>query len=377
MDNLSIGLLQLNDRRADRFTSDTIDFFEGLGAAIGVALGRQQAEDELRRSEDKYRRLFSTVFDAILVSDAETKKFVDVNEAAVMLYGYSKEEFLRLTQPDITAEPDKPAESTQQTLEGRPSSIALRYHRRKDGTIFPVEVSASAFSLGDRRLLCDVAHDITARTELEKELTKLAIQERRRLGQELHDGLGQDLTGLGYLSGLLHDELRSDGHPQAEMANRLADGIRSALSSVRAVAKGLVPVEVDAGGLMAALEQLVASTERRTGISCRFECDGQVTVEDNDAATELYRIAQEAMSNAVKHARARHIELELTCEKRDRICLCVRDDGVGLPPDLSRTEGIGLRIMQHRADLIGATLKIRRAEGGGTEIMCTAPTVVY
>ena len=161
------------------------------------------------------------------------------------------------------------------------------------------------------------------------------------------------------------------------MANRLADGIRNALSSVRAVAKGLVPVEVDAGGLMAALEQLVASTERRTGISCRFQCDGQVTVEDNDAATELYRIAQEAMSNAVKHARARHIELELACEKRDRICLCVRDDGVGLPPDLSRTEGIGLRIMQHRADLIGATLKVRRAEGGGTEIMCTAPTVVY
>jgi two-component system CheB/CheR fusion protein len=370
MGDVTIGLLQLNDRRTDRFTADLIRFFEGLGAGIGIALGRKQAEEELRKSEDKYRQLFSTVSDAIVILDAETKRFVDVNEAALKMYGYSKEEFLKRAHHDIMTEPEKPAETTRHVPSGRLSFQPPQYHKREDGTVFPVEVSASTFSLRGRTVFCAVIRDITERKGMEKALAEMAVRERRQFGQDLHDGLGQELTGLGYLAGVLHDQLRSEGHPQADLAARLNDSHRKAIALVRTIAKGLIPVEVDADGLVAALEQLASSVETRTAMSCRFQCDGHVEVDDYGVATELYRIAQEAIYNAVRHAQARRIDVTLTTGKGDRLCLRVRDDGVGLPSDLCQIEGLGLRIMQHRADLIGAALQIGPANGGGTEVLC-------
>jgi PAS domain S-box-containing protein len=349
--------------------------YEGEKAILGIVTDiteHKRVDKALQESEQRFRAIVDNAVDGILLADPERKRLSTGNQMICEMLGYTREEIEKLAVPDIHP-PEHLAYVTEQFEKQLTGEITLAKDiavKRKDGSVFWADVNAFPITLAGKAYLAGFFRDVTGRKTLEKALAKLAVQERRRFGQDLHDGLGQELTGLGYLSGLLHDELRSGEHPQTEMAHQLTDGIRNAIATVRTIAKGLVPVEVDAGGLMAALEQLATSTQTQTGISCRFQWRGQVAVEDNNVATELFRIAQEAINNAAKHAEARNIELELIGGTDDRISLRVRDDGVGLPADLSQTEGIGLRIMQHRAGLIGASLNVRPADGGGTEVAC-------
>jgi PAS domain S-box-containing protein len=215
--------------------------------------------------------------------------------------------------------------------------------------------------------------EITERKELEWTLAELSAQERRRFGQDLHDGLGQELTGLACLAACLQKSVRTKGSPSPEIVDKLADRIQHAIDSMRRIAKGLLPVEIDELGLVVALEQLAEGWTHSCRIPCYFRCPEPVVVEDNTIATELFRIAQEALNNAAKHSQAHQVELELA-KLADSISLTVRDDGVGLPDTLSHVAGMGLRIMRYRAGLIGATLHIRSCSGAGTEILCTVPT---
>jgi PAS domain S-box-containing protein len=163
-----------DEHRGRIFESHVHPVFDSQGLVERVAVfghditERRRAEEALRESEAKYRQLFETVSDALVVFDAETRKFLEVNDAAVRLYGYSREEFLKLRHPDITAEPEKSSASIRQTLASELARIPLRYHKKKDGTLFPVEISASAFTLGNRRVLCGVIRDITERKRAEQ-----------------------------------------------------------------------------------------------------------------------------------------------------------------------------------------------------------------
>ena len=130
---------------------------------------RKRAEDASRANEEKYRQLFSTVADAIMIFDSDTRRFLDVNESSLGLYGYSREEFLALKQPDITAELEESNDSIKKTLAGKLRTIPIRYHKKKDGTVFPVEISSTSFSLGGRTVLCGVIRDITERKRAEEE----------------------------------------------------------------------------------------------------------------------------------------------------------------------------------------------------------------
>jgi signal transduction histidine kinase len=217
-----------------------------------------------------------------------------------------------------------------------------------------------------------VLRDVTERRKLEQALTHLADQERRRMGHELHDGLAQELIGLGFLTAALNNELQGPATRAAGLAQDIAQALQHAIDSVRKIAKGLVPVEIDAEGLMAALEQLAENSQKRYTIPCRFCCRRPVAVEDNHIATQLYRVAQEAVSNAARHACAQHIEIELASQ-RGAVVLSIRDDGAGLPVDVNQADGMGLRIMRHRADLIGAELHVATTDRGGTDVVCRLP----
>ncbi len=231
------------------------------------------------------------------------------------------------------------------------------------------------FLAEERRLLDALAEQlgrIAERRRLEKEISEISTREQQRIGQELHDGLGQELTGLGYLAETLFCDLQNRGVDEAETANKLARGIEHALDQARAIAKGLVPVEIEAQGLISALDQLVSSTEHRCGVTCRLLCSEAAPIGDTATAMQLFRIVQEAINNAAKHARAKHIAVELKTDE-SQITFQVRDDGVGIPDDLEQTTGMGLRIMHHRAGVIGATLNIGPADGGGTIVTCSLP----
>ncbi len=208
------------------------------------------------------------------------------------------------------------------------------------------------------------------RKQMEREIATLTDRERRLIGQELHDSVGQQLTAMGYMARNLQRELEDHSAGEAANARILVESIEQSKSEIRALMKGLMPVDVDASGLMQALGELVEQCQIVYDVPCDFEYDEPVLMEDNFTATHLFRLAQEAIQNAVKHGRADHITVGI---KRigHRVTLRIRDNGVGFDPEGQEASGIGLRIMRHRAELIGAALKVTSAEQGGTLVRCT------
>jgi signal transduction histidine kinase len=216
----------------------------------------------------------------------------------------------------------------------------------------------------------DKATDPREHQELETRLVTLSTDDRRRLGQELHDHIGQELTGLGFLAESLYRRLVARESAEAGVAEELVNGIQQSLDRVRALSRDLIPVEVGPQELISALAELATEVERRFGIICRFQCPDPIEVKDDRSATHLLHIAREAVINAVKHAKARHLAISLDVD-RGRAMLRVCDDGQGFAGDARWSGGMGLSLMRHRAEVIGARLEIRPAEGGGTLVICS------
>ncbi len=156
----------------------------------------------------------------------------------------------------------------------------------------------------------------------------------------------------------------------APEAGKIARHVREAISQTRLLARGLSPVVLESEGLMAALRQLAENASQMFHVRCEFECDPPVLVTEHSVATHLYRIAQEALSNAIKHGKARHILIRLRAN-RERIFLMVKDNGAGMPDTPSKGKGMGLRIMQYRAGMIGGSVVVERAPEGGANVLCS------
>lgn len=212
----------------------------------------------------------------------------------------------------------------------------------------------------------------TAR-ELEHTLAEVSEAEQRRLGRDLHDGLGQQLTGIALLSRALGQKLRAGGRTEAADANEIEDLVNESIDVTRDLARGLSPLDLDRTSLPAALRELAARTERLCRIPTAYEGDEPLLLADDSVALNLYRVAQEAVNNAVKHARPGHIRIHLTTDD-ERTALTVRDDGGGMAPGrpgrTDATSGMGLRIMKYRANSVGASFHIRSAPGEGTTVTC-------
>jgi signal transduction histidine kinase len=193
------------------------------------------------------------------------------------------------------------------------------------------------------------------------------------VASDLHDGLGQQLTGVAMMGKALERRLTVSGRPEAADAAHIARLTSEAIAQIRDLVRGLAPAELEAGDLGAALQALAATTERATGIACRVEGGLIFDAKDLSLVSQLYRIAQEAVSNAAKHARARRIDIVLDGGD-ERLTLRVTDDGVGLPSSPERADrGMGLRSIRYRADLIQAALTVERSPGGGTVVECSIP----
>ncbi len=188
----------------------------------------------------------------------------------------------------------------------------------------------------------------------------------------MHDSLCQQLAGIELMSQVLEKKLAAKSRSDARRAGEIARHVRAAIGQTRLLARGLLPVTLESEGLMSALQELAVNTDKMFHVACLFECDPPVLVHDHAAATHLYRIAQEAVSNAIKHGRARQINIRLRSAGQREV-LVVKDDGVGLPKMISKQEGMGLRIMQYRAGMIGGALMVERDLDGGTCVVCSVP----
>ena len=218
-----------------------------------------------------------------------------------------------------------------------------------------------------------LSEEIQERTRLERELLDAGERERQRLGRDLHDDLGQLLTGIGFLSSAAEQKLLAQSRPEARALHDIRGLVQEAIAKTRVLSLGLTPVSLGEGGFVGALRELAVVTERVFRVPCAFEYAEFVEVEDPQAATNLYRIAQEAVSNAVRHGSARHIVISLTMEG-DLLRLSVRDDGRGFDGNHGTHEGLGLSIMRYRAELVGGVLEVE-SKAQGTTIACVAPGV--
>ena len=213
--------------------------------------------------------------------------------------------------------------------------------------------------------------DAAAR-RLEQKILEISEGERRRIGHDLHDGLGQHLTGIALLAKALKQRLLGGKPSEAEQAAKIAALVNESIRWTRDLARGLSPVTLDTEGLAPALEELAVNASNILGIKCTCDCDGEDFAIDPAHALHLYRIAQEAINNSVKHGRATHVHVGLARGEGGAINMSIADDGSGLSAKTLVNPGIGLQIMEYRARMIGATLSVARVSAeGGTRVTCS------
>jgi signal transduction histidine kinase len=214
--------------------------------------------------------------------------------------------------------------------------------------------------------------DITQHKQLEREVLESAANERRRIGHDLHDGLGQHLAGIALKTKALEESLIAEESKEARVAKQLVGLMNQAIGQTRNLAHGLDPVHVEADGLVAALGKLAAQSSELSGVKCIFGCGQKRLAVSAQAGLELYRIAQEAIHNAVKHGRARRIEIELDMDAA-HLRLSIRDDGKGFDAQAASTAGMGSHIMRYRANSLQGRLTIHSQPAKGTHVECLVP----
>ncbi|MEX1055610.1 MAG: PAS domain S-box protein [Rhodothermales bacterium] len=335
---------------------------------------RRKGEQALRESEARFRAILETTVDAVITAD-ESGRIETFNPAAERIFGYEAEEVIGQNLSILMPPPYKGAHNSfmasyLETEKRKVIGIGREtIAQRKDGSVFPIDLAVSEARNGGRRFFTGVIRDISDRRRLEQEVLRISEAERQRIGRDLHDGLGSLLSGLALGAQGLAESVRRGGSLSVDDLEMLAEMIEQGASQAQALSRGLNPVKLEQEGLAAALEEMAANVKKLTGITCTFSARDEVPHVDGSVATQLYRIAQEAVNNAVKHAHADRISVELDMTN-DRINLMVRDNGVGLP-DNPDSSGMGIHIMPYRARLIDGQFDIRRGDLRGTDVSCS------
>ena len=364
--DLSIGEVRLGDRRL--FTGMVRDITE-----------RKRAEAGLRESEQRMRAILETAVEGIITIN-ERGVVESINPAACRIFGHEPNEVVGRNVNVLMPSPDHERHDSylaNYSRTGHAKIIGIGREvvgLRKDGTTFPMDLSVCEVRLGDRRLFTGFVRDISERRELEQAVAAAGEQERSRIARELHDGLGQQLGGLLFLMNGLHRDLRDANVPQAETAEQLGQELSTALTQARNLAHELYSVSPTPEGLVEALENLTERVATDRGVSCEFVSEPTVLINNPTVASHLYRLAQEAVHNALKHSRATRIHIELT-RRPDAVELKVRDNGIGFSPQPG-SRGLGLRTMEQRARLMSGRLIVNIHADGGVEVICSVPTSV-
>lgn len=347
---------------------------------------QKQVEEAHRQSEGLLRAILDTATDAIITID-ERGIIRSTNAATQSLFGYPHAELigqnvsLLMPQP-YQREHDSYVRKYVHTGHAKIIGIGREVTGlRKDGSTFPMHLSVSEVRFNNQRLFTGIVHDLTERRRLERQIMETAANEQRRIGQDLHDGLCQDLVGIAFSIDAI---ARNPSDSSSKTLSQVASAVREAASQARRLAHGLNPVDLKAGGLPGALENLAAKVSDAFHVDCTFKWDHLAQVVEDAAATHLYRIAQEATGNAIRHGKATSVEIHLGMNEGS-IVLSVSDNGKGIPDALADSVkqglplsspyrgtggGMGLQTMHYRARVIGGTFSVIPQKGGGTRIIC-------
>ncbi len=334
------------------------------------------AEARLRDAEERATAVMETAVNAIITM-GESSQILSVNSAAEQLFGYTADEMLGQNVSLLMPAPYKDEHDgyVKKYLEtGEKKIIGIGREsvgQRSDGSVFPIDLSVGEAQLSDgSRLFTGIIRDLTQRKRLEEKILEISEEEQRRIGRDIHDDLCQQLAGIGCLAQVLQKRLANEGSGEvAEEMSEIVKMVSDANARAREMSRGLVPIIHESDGLASALSALVTRTGKLFGITCRFSSPRPVFLTDIKIATQLYRIAQEAVSNACRHSGATRIEILLERE-RDELLLTVRDNGGGFEGGGPPGDGLGLLTMDHRANMLGGQLKVSTEDGDGTAVVC-------
>lgn len=332
---------------------------------------RKRAEVALSESNVALRTLIESSPLAIISINAD-KKITIWNPASERMFGWQAAEVLGSPLPFIPLDKKNEFDRIgQQVFAGESfTDFEMRCYKR-DGS--PVDILISSAPLRDASGvvygLMAVIIDTTLNRQLIQEILEISNREQRRIGQDLHDGLSQHLTGIAFLSKVLEQKLSVGSPVEVSQAKELTQLVHQAIEMTRNLAHGLLPVELGEDGLMLALEQLATTVRNVFNTACVFSCNPPVLISDASIATHLFRIAQEAVNNAIKHGSAKNITISLS-NHDENYFLSIDDDGIGFPEDIDAKKGMGLRIMNYRSRMIGASLSVGNNPWGGGRVTC-------
>lgn len=351
------------------FTAGIIDF-QGSKAVLGTAFDiteLKQAEQALRLSEAKNKAILDAMPDLVFRL-SRNGTYLDVKAGNVEDLVIPPGELIGKHVRDVLSPEMVPLclqtfEKALQTREVQSFEYRLTIQGRERD--FEARVMAS----GDNELVV-VVRDMTEHRRLEREILDISDREQRRIGQDLHDGLCQHLTGTAFTAKILEQKLAERNLTEAADAREIAELLEQAISQARRLARGLYPTEIEGEGIVPALDHLATTLSDRFNIRCTFERRCDLPSLERTQAFHLYRIAQEATNNAIRHGQARIIRIGLA-SKNGTVRLSVHDDGVGFVPPTTKFQGMGLHIMKYRAQMLGGSFDIQRRKSGGTEVVCT------
>jgi PAS domain S-box-containing protein len=357
--DLSVSEVKLKDRR----------LFTGFIRDISA---RKQTEKTLLH----YQALVESSEDAI-IGKTLAGHILSWNHGAEKIFGYSAMDMLGKHISILIPDDRKSEEPGILEKIGRGESVDHyeTIRRRKDGKLIDISVTISPIRDEQGRIVgaSKLARDISGRKQLERQILEVSDREQRRIGHDLHDGLCQHLAGIELMSQVLGKKLAGKNKDGARRAADIARNVRETIGQTRALARGLSPVTLESEGLASALHEHAVNIEKMFGIRCRFDYDTQAPLHSPAISSHLFRLAQEAISNAIKHGKAREISIHLKADPGG-VYLGISDNGSGFSLGATaKSEGMGLRIMRYRAGMIGGTLTVERNASGGTIVICTAP----
>lgn len=330
-------------------------------------------DQTIREDLRKLRAILNAAADAIVTINHKGV-ITAVNPATLKMFGYSEQELVGQNVSILMPQPyrgqhDQYLAHYLRTGDAKIIGTGRELSaQHKDGHAFPIELTVTEFQDGEGPMFVGMIHDISERKQMEQRLAEASVNERHRLARELHDSLGGQMTGIALLVKAMRSKADRAEDESAKELEELAGYISEAHAQLRAISSGLAPVEMIPEGLCKALESLANQTNASDSISCKFTGDG-TEVEDPTVALHLYRIAQEAVSNAVRHAVPSQINIQLEREG-PFTTLTITNDGHSIQHHPDSNAGIGIRTMKHRADLIQGDLRVAPAEGGGTVVTC-------
>ncbi len=349
------------------------------GRIVGLTLNAVETTEQVRaeRAIATQARMIDSMLEGVAVIDQHGVIEIS-NPAFDALFGYLRGELIGQEMSQLAGWPfqhrDRWQAAAAEAAASPDNSMVLEFDgRRRNGQHFAAAGVLSGFDVAGRNRSLVVLQDVSERKQLERAVLQAVNREQYRIGNDLHDGLGQELTGIALMLRGLAGRLTTEYPPILPEIEGITRLVSSAIESTRALARGLSPVNLERGGLQDALEGLAMHATELYGVPTVFthRLPGN-RVLNPELANHLYRIAQEAVRNAVRHGHARSIRLHLSAV-RAKVRLAITDDGIGMPAEAMDAAGMGLKIMRYRARILGGEVSFEAAEPSGTRIVCECP----